>query len=501
VEHFSLAGYDVQELLGFGATGEVWRAVEQSSGELVALKRLHGAFEAIESTGAQSAAGVELRREAALLASVRHEHIVRLRSVVPTSSGLVLVLDYAEGGSLATLLTARGRLSAGEVVTVGAPLAQALADVHARGLLHGDVTPANIVFTAAGKPLLADLGIASLSGERTAVRGGTTGFADAAVSSAADVYGLGATCFALLAGRSPGNSDEPRAQSLATLAPAAPEALVEAIESALVVDPSSRPSAADFGRAMFASCAPEPVRLVAMPAADVRATTAPAMTHRVSPVARPVEAAVKAAESRAARRRGRRRPLRRASSRDALKRSRLLHRFAVVGLGVGLVVAAIAGGVVWATHGSRAVAGELPQIGSAPATVSNPDPDWSAVLTTLDRQRDQAFADADASALETVYTADSPALAADRRTLAALVAAGEHAQGLALRLVSVTPSSRGAGQVSVLVADVLPAYDIVGPTGAATRIDGRGQRSWLVVLRSTTAPGGWRIASLTPAPM
>ncbi|HEY5076799.1 MAG TPA: protein kinase, partial [Acidimicrobiia bacterium] len=140
VDDFLLPGYDIEELLGFGGSGEVWRAREVASGDRVALKRLRAA------NSTEPLAVERLQREAALLATVSHEHIVRLRSVVPTDDGLVLVLDYAEGGSLAAVLAARGRLSAGEVVTIGAPLAQALADVHARGLVHGDVTPGNVVF-------------------------------------------------------------------------------------------------------------------------------------------------------------------------------------------------------------------------------------------------------------------------------------------------------------------------------------------------------------------
>jgi len=147
VDDFSLPGYDVEELVGFGGSGEVWRARDASTGEVVALKRLRGDVATAISTQ-------QLQREAALLATVRHEHIVALRSVVSTTDGLVLVLDYAEGGSLAAVLGVRGRLSAGEVVTIGAPLAQALSDIHARGLTHGDVTPGNIVFdSSASKPV------------------------------------------------------------------------------------------------------------------------------------------------------------------------------------------------------------------------------------------------------------------------------------------------------------------------------------------------------------
>jgi serine/threonine protein kinase len=197
VDDFSLPGYDVDELLGVGGSSEVWRAREQPSGDVVALKRLR-------HLGSRDA----LAREAALLATVHHDHVIRLRGVVPCGDGLVLVLEFAEGGSLASLLAARGRMSPGEVVTIGAPLAQALSDIHARGLVHGDITPANILFDGSGRPLLADLGVASLAGEDAAQMGATAGYADPALLSGAvarpgptgDVHGLAAVCFSALAG-------------------------------------------------------------------------------------------------------------------------------------------------------------------------------------------------------------------------------------------------------------------------------------------------------------
>ena len=78
------------------------------------------------------------------------------------TGGLGLVLDYAPGGSLAELMASRGSLGAGETVTVLTPVAQALAYLHGHGFTHGDVSPGNVLFTAHGKPLLADLGVARM---------------------------------------------------------------------------------------------------------------------------------------------------------------------------------------------------------------------------------------------------------------------------------------------------------------------------------------------------
>ncbi len=240
VDDFLLPGYDVEELVGFGGSGEVWRAREVASGEVVALKRLRAGLSA--DAAAREVSEQRLSREAALLATIRHDHIVALRSVVPTDDGLVLVLDYAEGGSLAALLAARGRLSAGEVVTIGAPLAQALGDVHARGLVHGDVTPANVLFDGSGKPLLADLGVASLAGDRAGPAGrharirrpgARFGFrlsmrdvvSVAGAGPASDVHGLAAVCFSALAGVPPYVEGSAVAQPLRPLAPGTPATL------------------------------------------------------------------------------------------------------------------------------------------------------------------------------------------------------------------------------------------------------------------------------------
>lgn len=76
---WTLPGYGVERLLGFGSTGEVWRARELDTGEVVALKRVR-----LGTSAAQAQAPERLRREAALLAAVSHPHLLRLRQVLTT---------------------------------------------------------------------------------------------------------------------------------------------------------------------------------------------------------------------------------------------------------------------------------------------------------------------------------------------------------------------------------------------------------------------------------
>src|SRR4051812_36761633 len=154
-------GYTLEALLGRGGSGEVWRAVPRGGGPAVAVKVL--------------VAGDPERqaREAALLGELDHPHLVRLHEVVhqPSRGGaprVALVLDLLAGGSLAALLDRRGRLRPGEVVTAIAPVAAPLAHAHLHGVVHGDLSPGTIVFTAEGRPVLTDLGVARVLGETSA---------------------------------------------------------------------------------------------------------------------------------------------------------------------------------------------------------------------------------------------------------------------------------------------------------------------------------------------
>ncbi|WP_255362375.1 serine/threonine-protein kinase [Blastococcus aurantiacus] len=200
-------GYTVQELLGRGGSGEVWRAVPRRGGPPVAVKVL------VEGEPQRQA------REAALLGELDHPHLVRLVEVVhqPRRGGVTrvaLVLDLLEGGSLGALLAVRGRLSPGEVVTVCAPVAAALAHVHAHGVVHGDLSPGNIVFTAEGRPVLTDLGVGRIIGE-TAAAEVTPAYVDPAVARgsapgpASDVFGVAAAAFHALTGIAPWNAATP----------------------------------------------------------------------------------------------------------------------------------------------------------------------------------------------------------------------------------------------------------------------------------------------------
>src|SRR4051812_7288679 len=247
-------GYAVERLLGAGATSTVWQARALSSGARVALKRIP-----VDREEQRSAAG----SEAALLAALDHPNLVRLHTLVEVDDAVVLVLDLAEGGSLAGLLAARGRLTPGEVITALAPVAAALDYLHEAAVVHGDVSAANILSTADGAPLLGDVGVARLTGNRADIRA-TAAYVDPAVAAGcvpgpqSDVFMLAAVALHAL----PGGPPWPGADEADSFARAARGVLDDVVQRlavagvpepmsvvgarALAVDPQRRGSAADF---------------------------------------------------------------------------------------------------------------------------------------------------------------------------------------------------------------------------------------------------------------
>ncbi len=142
--------YEVLGELGRGGMGVVFRARGPGGGE-VALKLL---------ARADGAAFARFDRERRLLASLGEEEgFVGLLDAGTAREGAWLVMPLVPGGTLADRLEA-GPLGVEETVALGTQLARALGAAHARGIVHRDVKPENILFAASGRPLVADLGIA-----------------------------------------------------------------------------------------------------------------------------------------------------------------------------------------------------------------------------------------------------------------------------------------------------------------------------------------------------
>jgi len=254
----TLPGYQCLEPLGAGASGRVWRALRLRDGAEVAVKVVDGAAEQAVREG--------------LLVGQRCEHVVTVHDLVQVDEERrALVMDLMRGGSLRQAVAARGRLSAGECVTVLTPIATALGSLHRRGLVHGDLSPDNVLFDLAGRPHLADLGACHAAGEVPGDVHGTDGFVAPEVlageqpGSASDVHAVGALGWFCLTGEEP-DLALVRGTFVGHLARTGaredlPPSLVDVLDGALVLDASARPSADALAVAVFDTASPEPLHV------------------------------------------------------------------------------------------------------------------------------------------------------------------------------------------------------------------------------------------------
>jgi eukaryotic-like serine/threonine-protein kinase len=471
---WSLPGYDVQALLGRGAGGEVWRAIERSTGRSVALRRLPG--------GSDPQA---LQLAAVLLRSLDTPYVVQLLDVVDSSEGTVLVLELAEGGSLAGLLLRRRALEPGEVVTIAVPLARALAVAHDRGLVHGAVSPSSVLFARSGMPLLSGLGRppsqdADADADADIDTGTDAGtYVDPAVaaggppSGAGDVWSLAAVCHCLLTGRPPALDPDGRVRLEVAAAPA----LAEAVATALVLDPALRPDAGAFADALLLAHGAHPVRLDrAPPALPGHGRHAGAVTPGAGRHAAPRGEGMR---SRI------RRPVRHPP-----------RGLALAAAGAVLLVGAAAVGVAWGQAGSQALPGPAPVLSAPPVDRTPSSPAWADLLDGLDAERAQSFATADAARLKAVYAPGAPGLAADRALVDRLAGAGRVAVGVRHHVRSVEPLEVDGDRVRLRVVDVLAGYEVRDAAGAVAETrPGRAEATHLVDLART--PAGWRLVQVT----
>ena len=225
-----LAGFLDVSFVGRGGSGTVYRARQASLGRWVALKVL-----SIETT---SRPIIQAQRESQALASLNHPHVVAVYEAHLSQTPPFLVMEWVGGGSLQDRLQS-GPLSIADATTLAMQMADAVAAVHALGLVHRDLKPANVMLAGppvaedglvSGRaPLIAkitDFGLAQTeqSLTRTTLEGlavGTPAFMApeqtglrlglGSVGPACDIYGIGAVIFAALTGRPPHEGDHPMA--------------------------------------------------------------------------------------------------------------------------------------------------------------------------------------------------------------------------------------------------------------------------------------------------
>ncbi|MFE0186069.1 serine/threonine-protein kinase [Streptomyces olivaceus] len=266
--------YLLEEPLGRGATGTVWRARQRETagaeaavagqpGETVAIKVLK------EELASDPDIVMRFLRERSVLLRLTHPNIVRVRDLVVEGELLALVMDLVDGPDLHRYLRENGPLTPVAAALLTAQIADALAASHTDGVVHRDLKPANVLLKQTGgemHPMLTDFGIARLADSpgltRTHEFVGTPAYVapesaeGRPQTSAVDVYGAGILLYELVTGRPPFGggsalevlhqhlSAEPRRPSTV------PDPLWTVIERCLRKNPDDRPSAENLAHGL-----------------------------------------------------------------------------------------------------------------------------------------------------------------------------------------------------------------------------------------------------------
>jgi eukaryotic-like serine/threonine-protein kinase len=258
--------YRVVSTLGAGGMGVVHKAIDTRLNRPVAIKAIP------EGLGLDTAAVLRLRAEAQSAASLDHPYICKIYELLDTDAGTLIVMEFVEGETLASMLLREGPLPVPTVMRYAAEIAEGLAAAHATGLIHRDVKPSNVMITPHNHVKLLDFGIAhnpaTASGTVTtqsmqtrpgSVAGSPFYMAPEhalgrTVDGRTDVFSLGAVLFECLTGKLPfeGTTRDAyvvdmltgRPRSVATFDPSVPATIVDVVANCLERNPELRPDAA-----------------------------------------------------------------------------------------------------------------------------------------------------------------------------------------------------------------------------------------------------------------
>lgn len=204
-----LGRYELGGLLGRGASAKVYRARDLVTGRDVAIK----SFPNPRAGGRECEGSAAIEREAAILARLRHRHVVRLHEILGTRKKVHFVLDLAAGGELFSLVDSDGRMSEDLARHYFRQLVSAVRYCHSRGVYHRDIKPENLLLDGEGELKVADFGLGAVAdGSLHHTLCGTPAYVAPEILSKqgyhpakVDVWSCGVVLFVLAAGYLPFN--------------------------------------------------------------------------------------------------------------------------------------------------------------------------------------------------------------------------------------------------------------------------------------------------------
>ena len=219
--------YRLVEELGQGGMATIFRAVDTQLGRDVAVKLLRPEY--LRDPDFSS----RFRQEAQNAASLSHPNVVSVFDYGEDPSGPYIVMEFVDGEDLATILRRNGSLPPSQAARIAGAVARALAAAHARGIVHRDVKPGNVLIGRDGRVKVVDFGIARAVAEAQMTLPGTTlgsvhyfspeQARGEPATNASDIYALGIVLYEMLTGTRPWEGDSAAAVALARLSGPTPD--------------------------------------------------------------------------------------------------------------------------------------------------------------------------------------------------------------------------------------------------------------------------------------